>query len=78
LAVSKMVGLAVKQDKAVKQAETFLASKHNLLNHLASVDDLVTNDKAVSASARSALRRRVGRLSAFGVVPKVDNILASS
>lgn len=64
MAESKMVGLAVKQDKAVKQAETFLASKHNLLNHFASVDDLVTNDKAVSASDRKAIEHAIRTLRA--------------
>lgn len=64
MAVSKMIDLAVKQDKPVKQAETFLASKHNLLNHFASVDDLVANNKAVGATDRKAIEHAIRTLRA--------------
>lgn len=54
-----MVTLTVKQDKAVKQAEAFLANKHNLINQFHSVDDLVMNTKTVGAADRKAIEHAI-------------------
>ncbi|MBJ6988868.1 hypothetical protein [Devosia sp. MC521] len=48
MTVSKMAGLVVKQEKAVKQAKIYFASKHNRLNHFASVDYLVTTTRLLA------------------------------
>ncbi|MER8383221.1 hypothetical protein [Mesorhizobium sp. M1405] len=56
--------LAVKSTRAVQQSESYLAGKHNQLNHFASVDDLVTDEKLLSSSERNAIEHHILNLRA--------------
>jgi hypothetical protein len=56
--------LAVKSTKSIKQSETYLATKHNQLNVFASIDDLVTDEKKLPKSDRTAIEHHILNLRA--------------
>jgi len=52
-------GIVTPQSKAVKQADAFLASKHNQLNLFSSIDHLVTDEKNLTDAERDALQHHI-------------------
>ncbi|MDH4744928.1 HEPN domain-containing protein [Sphingomonas sp. NPDC092331] len=57
-------GLTVTLGKKLKQSDDFLKAKHNLLSQFDSIDDLVTDEKKLSAKDRQAIEHHILQLRA--------------
>ncbi|NDS33356.1 hypothetical protein, partial [Klebsiella pneumoniae] len=55
-------GLTVTLGKKLKQSDDFLKAKHNLLSQFDSIDDLVTDEKKLSAKDRQAIEHHILQL----------------
>lgn len=59
LAALKIATVSVPQGKSIKQSEDFLAAKHNQLNRLESVEDLVLDETKLSEGDRQAIEHHI-------------------
>lgn len=59
LAALKIATVSVPQGKSIKQSEDFLAAKHNQLNRLESVEDLVLDETKLSEGDRQAIGHHI-------------------
>ena len=62
--ISTLGSLTVTLGKVLKRSDDFLKAKHNLLAQFDSIDDLVTDDKMLSAKDRQAIEHHILQLRA--------------
>ncbi|WP_445222738.1 hypothetical protein ACKWRH_46715 (plasmid) [Bradyrhizobium sp. Pa8] len=59
MAAPKIATASVPQDKSIKQSEDVLAAKHNQLNRLDCVEDLVLDETKLSEGDRQAIEHHI-------------------